>query len=466
MFVFSWPAFAELAIMTFDVDVGPLTFHAGGGGTVTANSGQAVVSGAQITLISNDGGSTAAVSTDTVTVAMVLRPAVDAGSGLGVIIIDEDNPTQFITALASPDGLVTLIDWIGNFRNVQFDFPNAPNNSLILKYDPFTERATLNINNSASPADNVFLDAALNGGQRMTVGVASNGTGGFDTLLASGNGINAFPSADSDGDGVSDVDENAAGTDPNDPGNLPVSNASGANITSSNGTTVDIPAGSLPSSSLNVSASATGSAPAGGTPGGEFVSGAGVDLGPNGTLFSAVVSVSIPYTAGDIVGIDEGSLTVFFFDGANYTTAGITNVSIDTGANTASFDIDHFSTFVVAGTGLDSDGDGTPDLLDAFPNNPFGATDVDGDGLGDEWEDFWFGDNNGTATSGELAIADNTTDFDSDGVSDLLEFIFAAAGFDPTDGATSLPTTTWPGLALLSALVAICAMRRRRRSVT
>lgn len=305
-FGLSSTAFGGDAFLTFDADVGPLTFHASGAGAITANSGKAVVSGGQITLMSNDGGSTAAVSTDAVTVTMVVRPATDAGTGLGVIIVDDDNPTQTITALTSTDGLVTLIDWIGNFQNVQFDFPNASNNSLILTYDPFTERATLNINNSASPADTVFLETALNGGTQTSVGVASNGTGEFDTLIASGNGINTFPFVDSDGDGTQDID-------------------------------------------------------------------------------------------------------------------------------------------------------------DAFPNNPFGATDSDGDGLGDEWEDFWFGDGNGTATPGELAIADNTTDFDSDGVSDSVEFLFAVSGLDPTDGASSLPAGTFPGLIVLVTFVLSGALWRRRR---
>ncbi len=42
---------------------------------------------------------------------------------------------------------------------------------------------------------------------------------------------------------------------------------------------------------------------------------------------------------------------------------------------------------------LDSDDDGVPDVLDAFPNNKYISTDTDGDGFADDWnEDFYIPD--------------------------------------------------------------------------
>lgn len=63
---------------------------------------------------------------------------------------------------------------------------------------------------------------------------------------------------------------------------------------------------------------------------------------------------------------------------------------------------------------IDSDGDGVPDSLDAFPYDARYQTDSDGDGIADEWELLYFDDlNQITATS----------DFDGDGVSDLSAFL-------------------------------------------
>ena len=91
------------------------------------------------------------------------------------------------------------------------------------------------------------------------------------------------------------------------------------------------------------------------------------------------------------------------------------------------------------------------------------CTDTDGDSIGDEWEDLWFGNNNGSATPGELAVVDETTDFDSDGVSDLLEFIFALGGYDPTDGTSSLPVGGGAGLLLLTLGIGAFGWRHAKR---
>lgn len=61
----------------------------------------------------------------------------------------------------------------------------------------------------------------------------------------------------------------------------------------------------------------------------------------------------------------------------------------------------------------DTDVDGSPNSIDKFPTNPLGQTDSDSDGLGDEWELSLFD---------SLIIANASSDFDSNGVSDLQAF--------------------------------------------
>jgi alpha-tubulin suppressor-like RCC1 family protein len=61
----------------------------------------------------------------------------------------------------------------------------------------------------------------------------------------------------------------------------------------------------------------------------------------------------------------------------------------------------------------DRDQDGILDSLDIFPDNPRGQTDSDSDGLGDEWE---------LANFESLTIANSSSDFDGNGITDLLAF--------------------------------------------
>jgi hypothetical protein len=236
---------------------------------------------------------------------------------------------------------------------------------------------------------------------------------------------------DTDDDGVMDDVEAAAGTDPHDPGNLPVYNTPGADIHALNGAMVVILAGSLPSSTVNVAVSAPYTIPSGPVPAGRSLSGAGVELEPDGTSFSSPVAVTLPYTPGSIAGLIESSLTVVYFDGANYSSTGIAGVDVDTAGKTVTFTTTHFTTFVIAG-----------DLAD-----------TDGDGIDDSWEMEWF-DN--------LDTANATSDYDGDGISDLAEFQLRGLGLDPTQPDAPLPVTGALGAAVLAALILAIGGRRRR----
>lgn len=116
-----------------------------------------------------------------------------------------------------------------------------------------------------------------------------------------------------------------------------------------------------------------------------------------------------------------------------------------------------FEDFEATGPGLgafgpaDTDGDGTPDNSDAFPNNPNGATDSDNDGIGDEWELDHFGD---------LVTADETTDYDGDTILDIEEF---ENDSNPADGGIGVPTTGILSLivSILATLIAAYAKIRR-----
>ena len=115
----------------------------------------------------------------------------------------------------------------------------------------------------------------------------------------------------------------------------------------------------------------------------------------------------------------------------------------------------------LVGTGIivDTDGDGVPDNLDAFPLNPNETVDADGDGLGDNFETLIIDANpsDGIDTLDDVIPA---ADFDSDGVSNYIEFIL---GFDPTDGSTpAVPSTSFAVFLALLAMVGVIGICKLR----
>lgn len=439
-------AMAGTAFVDFSSGVGPLYVKVGGSGVLSVDDGRGSFSGPNVTVIGESGLATACGGSLSTT--MMLQPSTDAVNGVGLIIMDASDPQTAVTAIVYGDGSVVLTDWIGNMQVLEFHYPGAYNNSLTLTYDSTTERATMMLNTDHS----AFLELALNGATSVSIGVIAEGPGGFKNFTGQGPCIPDYPSleVDTDEDGVSDADEATYGSDPNDPGHLPVFKAQGATIHSWNGVTALISSGSLPQNVVVIKVSTPGVIPVGAIPDGKRATTVAVSMEPAGTVFSTPVQVTLPYTPAAILGMLETNLTVFVYDGVQYTADGIAGVVVDAPNNRISFTTSHFSTFLLAGDALDSDGDGTADIDDAFPHNAFGATDSDGDGIGDEWEEQWFGNHDGTVEPDELVVANASSDSDGDNVPDRIEFEYASQGANPTDGTTVLPLS---GVSLVSLVL-------------
>ncbi len=110
---------------------------------------------------------------------------------------------------------------------------------------------------------------------------------------------------------------------------------------------------------------------------------------------------------------------------------------------------------------VDSDGDGVPDAIDAFPNNPNEWEDADGDGLGDNFEQLII-DFDAFDGIDSLDDVDPVDDFDGDDVSNYHEFMYNT---DPTDGDTELFVRgIVAGLLLLLSLGAVALRIAKSRS--
>jgi len=103
---------------------------------------------------------------------------------------------------------------------------------------------------------------------------------------------------------------------------------------------------------------------------------------------------------------------------------------------------------------LDSDGDGVPDSLDAFPNDPTETTDSDGDGVGDNSDAFPDDPNESVDTDAD-GVGDNAdncvdtanedqTDSDANGEGDACDAMpeaYSAIGFFGEEGANGVSYT-------------------------
>ena len=156
--------------------------------------------------------------------------------------------------------------------------------------------------------------------------------------------------ADSDRDGVDDSTELFTdGTDPTRPENVLIQNATGGVADNHSGTRVEFPSGCLSSESIVADISVPGSAPVGVVPEGLDLTEVLFSLEPDGETFDPPVTVTIVYAEGDLNGVDEETLTPVYWTGTEYSSDGLTLVSLDTDTNTLIFTTTHFSIFVLAG---------------------------------------------------------------------------------------------------------------------
>lgn len=107
---------------------------------------------------------------------------------------------------------------------------------------------------------------------------------------------------------------------------------------------------------------------------------------------------------------------------------------------------------------VDRDGDGAGDACDAFPDNPRGTVDTDGDGMDDNWE---------SAHGLIVGIDDSQDDPDGDGLTNLQEFLGNTDPRQPAAApAVAVPIPAWVDASLSLALV-LCgagALRRGKRA--
>jgi len=346
--LYAGAAYAGVAFMDFDESVGLLTYGVDGASTLTSSGGRASFTGAGATVLAEDGSPVSCGGTNTA--RMTIHPYGDAGSGVGIILVNAADPNEYATAIVSTDGMVTLTDWIGNWRNVQFDYPNAYNNFLTVTDNRSGDSTSLNINDSSAPADTVTLYNSLNGASQVYIGVVALSAGGFADFRASGPNVPDYPPGDSDGDGVTDDDEIEAGTDPDDPGSVPVDNATGGTVNDARGTIMSIPAGSLPADTVNIEVTRTAAVPDGPAPGGLTPAlHSGRRLEPNGLNFSQPVTVTMSYSGTDMISFDESTFQAAYWTGSEYSTSGILSSPPDTSAKTVTFTTNHFTVFTLIG---------------------------------------------------------------------------------------------------------------------
>ncbi|MCC6487515.1 MAG: CocE/NonD family hydrolase [Candidatus Hydrogenedentes bacterium] len=164
-----------------------------------------------------------------------------------------------------------------------------------------------------------------------------------------------------------------------------------------------------------------------------------------GTVYEIVVDippVSVTIPAGHRLRVLVGPSNYDRFD-KNMQDG--SNLSDESGATPVSAQVNlHFSqaypsavTLPVVPAGPDTDGDGHPDSVDAFPLRSDEWEDADGDGLGDNFEQIIIGDDPGDGI-GSLADVLGGDDYDGDGSSNYQEFLY---GTDPVTPSPPLPAT-------------------------
>lgn len=409
-------AWAGTTNIGFSAGLGPLENRSNG--NLTVSSERACFSGGNTTLLGAGGEIDA---TGSVSITMTFQPS-SLSPSMGFVLVGNAGVT--LTAIADNFGNVTISNDLGDSDLTNFAFPAAANNYMRLEYNTATDTATVFVPGSSGGERSATIQAiALDGATSFQLGVISQGSGCFDDFIASGPSIpdysdpapitHAFP--------LNQAQEVPA------TGSIATGCATATLNAEQTTLTVHVEHGVFEPSDAHIHLAAAG------------VNGAVVfpfasAESPIDETFNISPQNAADFLAGNFyVNVHSTDFPAGEIRGQAVDTPGACNVVIDPGPQ-------------------DVDDDGTLDENDAFPTNPFGQTDSDDDGLGDEWEQFHFGD---------LLTANDITDSDNDGVSDVEEFNNAILGLDPNDGNSSLPLAGAVGLAALTALLAAGAARKR-----
>lgn len=83
--------------------------------------------------------------------------------------------------------------------------------------------------------------------------------------------------------------------------------------------------------------------------------------------FAAALTITLSYTAGDVVGINESTLKIYRYDGSTWYA--LSNCSVNTGARTVTCNTNNFSDFALFGTAsaVNNSGGGTSTAAGALP---------------------------------------------------------------------------------------------------
>jgi len=185
-------AWADTATIDFDSSTGPLAYHGAGAGTLTSSAGRASFTGQNMTLLGTESAPISCTGANSVTIE--IRPATDAGAGVGLILADPSDPNNIrVTAVVSSDGTVTMTDWIGN-SGTATTLPSALNTVTLEDDRSLTgDNTTLVVNQGTAYEQSAILYGTMSGALQAWIGVLSNGTGGFETFTASGPDIPQYP---------------------------------------------------------------------------------------------------------------------------------------------------------------------------------------------------------------------------------------------------------------------------------
>lgn len=414
-------AFAGTTTLDFNASVGNLTDSFSGAGIFSFNNGRATFSGTNITLMET--GNTRVVATGTTSITMGIRPATDATSSVGIVLVNPLDPGEQVTALVESNGDVTLESFATfDSDTTDFPFPNAGNNEMTLTYNAANGNVSLTIAESSGSAS---LSAAFLGGGNVWIGVIALGPASFESFVATGPAIPEFNGTSS---------ETVVEFDLSEAEEVPATGsiATGCGVATLNAAetqlTLEVEHGVFDVEDAHIHLGAVGVD-------GGIVFPFTNPASPISQTFNVTPAQAADFLAGSYyVNIHTPSFPGGEIRGQMVDESGACDVVVDPGP-------------------IDTDGDGVVDANDAFPNNPAGATDLDSDGIGDEWEESYFGG---------LGVANATSDFDNDDVSDVDEFLFQGIGLDPTDGISSLPLGTATLLGAAGALASL-ALRRRKR---